>query len=305
MVLIVTEPDDPNTDDVIDYFLYHRKPFVRIEEGLENVYLTNCNKKIYANGRMYPFDAFTGYWYRRGNLLPKYESLERFEIYELFMTFKFIENKIQNSVKNCLGGFFSDVFINKLQVSNEVKQSGVNIPNYAIVSQKKELTDFLSICDKCITKTIYQGLVKTRQGSKSVPTSFITKKDLYKIPDTFKPSLVQQFLTREVEIRSFYLDGIFYSGAIFNNEQSKAKADSRVSQVRHKYQPFELDKQLKMQLHKSFKQLNIKTGSIDLVMDKQGDTYFLEINPIGQFGPVSKQCGYHYEEDIYKYLTRT
>lgn len=45
------------------------------------------------------------------------------------------------------------------------------------------------------------------------------------------------------------------------------------------------------------KGLNINMGSVDLLKASDGDIYFLEINPVGQFGLVSNFCNYHLEKN--------
>ena len=48
--------------------------------------------------------------------------------------------------------------------------------------------------------------------------------------------------------------------------------------------------------------LEYKTGSIDLLLDTENNYYFLEINPVGQFGMVSIPCNYNIEKKIAEYL---
>ena len=44
--------------------------------------------------------------------------------------------------------------------------------------------------------------------------------------------------------------------------------------------------------------LNIKTGSLDFMVDNNNTLHFLEINPIGQFGNVSFHGNYNCEFKI-------
>jgi glutathione synthase/RimK-type ligase-like ATP-grasp enzyme len=48
--------------------------------------------------------------------------------------------------------------------------------------------------------------------------------------------------------------------------------------------------------------LDLETGSLDLIRAVDGKTYFLEVNPVGQFGMVSKPCNYHLERRVAEYL---
>lgn len=40
----------------------------------------------------------------------------------------------------------------------------------------------------------------------------------------------------------------------------------------------------------------------NIVVDEKGDYYFLEVNPVGQYGMVEFPCNYKLNEKIAKYL---
>lgn len=42
--------------------------------------------------------------------------------------------------------------------------------------------------------------------------------------------------------------------------------------------------------------LKLKNGSIDIIRGVDNNYYFLEVNPVGQFGMVSNPCNYNIEE---------
>ena len=48
--------------------------------------------------------------------------------------------------------------------------------------------------------------------------------------------------------------------------------------------------------------VELETGSIDMILTKDGKYVFLEINPVGQFGMVSYPCNYFLEKAIAKTL---
>ena len=50
--------------------------------------------------------------------------------------------------------------------------------------------------------------------------------------------------------------------------------------------------------------LKLSTGSIDLVVDINDVYYFLEVNPVGQFGMVSSPCNYNIEKKLVNTLLR-
>ena len=49
-------------------------------------------------------------------------------------------------------------------------------------------------------------------------------------------------------------------------------------------------------------QLNLDSGSIDIIYSTNKEYVFLEVNPIGQFGMVSSPCNYYIEKRIAQYF---
>ena len=52
------------------------------------------------------------------------------------------------------------------------------------------------------------------------------------------------------------------------------------------------------------KYVNLNTGSIDMIVTKENEYIFLEVNPVGQFGMVSQPCNYYLEKKITEYLMK-
>lgn len=50
------------------------------------------------------------------------------------------------------------------------------------------------------------------------------------------------------------------------------------------------------------KLMDLNTGSIDMIKNKNNEYIFLEVNPVGQFSMVSYPCNYYIEEKIASYL---
>jgi len=51
-----------------------------------------------------------------------------------------------------------------------------------------------------------------------------------------------------------------------------------------------------------FKELSLNNCSVDVIVNEQNCFYFLEINPIGQFGMVSQPCNYYCEKQLVENL---
>ncbi|WP_447951552.1 hypothetical protein [Chryseobacterium koreense] len=51
-------------------------------------------------------------------------------------------------------------------------------------------------------------------------------------------------------------------------------------------------------------ELELATCSIDMIVNKDWEYYFLEINPVGQFGMISNPCNYFLEKKLAELLLK-
>jgi glutathione synthase/RimK-type ligase-like ATP-grasp enzyme len=94
--------------------------------------------------------------------------------------------------------------------------------------------------------------------------------------------------------------------AIFSQKDKKTRVDFRNynNDLPNRIIPFSLSRDYSDKLRKVAKKLNLFSGSFDILVDKKDNYFFLEINPVGQFGMVSFPCNYYIEREIAKYLIR-
>src|SRR5262249_49371797 len=128
-------------------------------------------------------------------------------------------------------------------------------------------------------------------------TQEITQEDLDAAPQKFFPTLLQERLEKAYEVRSFYLDGQFYSMAIFSQNDPKTRDDFRHYNCDrpNRYVPYRLPRETLVALQRFMDSAELTTGSVDLVRTPEGKLFFLEVNPGGQFGMVSQPCNYFLE----------
>ena len=67
---------------------------------------------------------------------------------------------------------------------------------------------------------------------------------------------------------------------------------------------FKLSEEVEYKLHNLMQSLNLKSGSIDLILGSDKKIYFLEVNPEGQYEWVSECGGYHLDKVIAEYLVK-
>ena len=116
--------------------------------------------------------------------------------------------------------------------------------------------------------------------------------------------MFQEYIEKLYEIRAFYLDGNFYCSAIMSQNDSRTKVDFRNYNIEkpNRTPSYKLPIDLEEKISQLMACLNLNSGSIDLLVDVSGNYIFLEVNPIGQFGQVSKPCNYFLEMEVAKHL---
>lgn len=66
--------------------------------------------------------------------------------------------------------------------------------------------------------------------------------------------------------------------------------------------PYQLPQAVKEKLVLLMKKLELKTGSIDMIVDHQDNYIFLEVNPVGQVGMTSVPCNFNLHKKIATWL---
>ena len=135
-------------------------------------------------------------------------------------------------------------------------------------------------------------------------TESLTQESLEHSPEQLSPSFLQHHIKKHYEVRVFYLDGQWFAWAIFSQADAQTRTDYRKynDQKPNRVVPYVLPETMTQKLAALFTQLGLNTGSVDLIVDRQQTYYFLEINPVGQFGALSKLTNYQLEAEVAKWL---
>jgi ATP-GRASP peptide maturase of grasp-with-spasm system len=315
MILIVCDSYEPSVDDVIDWLLFYEEPFFRINtsdviDGV-NLRLNSDGKVCIAyqySGKEVGLDEISFYWYKRGILKVKHELMSP-EVgnfgevmdsqisWELFGIEQFLNSHLKKTPH--INSFF-DNEINKLEVLRQAQAFGLSIPDTLITSRRDPLLEFCNEhANKIISKSIRNGYFLESQDFKYYTHTFqINKDDIMEFPEQFVPALFQNMLDKKYELRIFYLDGVCYSSVIFSQNDPKTKIDFRNynHQRPNRVCPFKLPLDIENKLDQLMKHLELASGSIDMVVTRNQEYVFLEVNPVGQFKQVSFPCNYKLEK---------
>lgn len=200
--------------------------------------------------------------------------------------------------------------LNKLITLDVAKHVGLEVPKFVISNRRDDLIKIIDNDKKYITKAIDEGIfLWDRESAHSLYYTYTerVKSDMLSCYDEIiPPSLIQEEIAKQFELRIFYLDGRFYPTAILSQKDEKTRIDFRKYNETNPNRnvPFKLPQDIKEKLDLLFRELDLNTGSVDMIVAEDGRYYFLEINPVGQFAYPGASSGYFIERDIARWLVR-
>lgn len=321
-ILIISSEDDQTTNLVLDWLIFLKQPYLRINDSTklellnfkmnnESTDFTLKNDKITIS-----FSEIKTIWYRRGLLnistktikskFPNHKFVNNLSIYlsQEYLHFNYAVLDLLYSKSHINRS--SDVHTNKISNLYKAFQCGLDIPDSIITKQKTDVISFKLKYKSVISKAIHYGNYIENNLSIGCYTNELTNELIEELPDEFWPSLVQVKLDKLFELRIFYLHGEVYTSAIFSQNDKKTQVDFRKYNYEkpNRTPPFELPINIKQKLRMFMESINMNCGSIDIVVTKDLKYYFLEVNPVGQFQQVSYPCNYFLEEKVAQFLIK-
>lgn len=267
MILIISQYSDYATTQVINWLLYYKKKFVRINgDGCYHfLEISPENIIVEINNNHYNLLECNKYWYRRDGISSfqlstnieqisnrsdilqciKYSIKNEIEIIK-----SHIYNKIENKIgfKNCIGNYTTRG-VNKLDVLDKAKDCGLMTPRSVITTTKKKLEKILEE-GKLVTKAASECIYDSDENNRYVSyTNEINTESLNLLPSTFMASLFQENIVKKYELRIFYLKGNFYPSVVFSQESKSGKIDCRRNS-NCRYLPYKLPKEIMGKLNK-------------------------------------------------------
>jgi ATP-GRASP peptide maturase of grasp-with-spasm system len=317
-IRIDSSEEDKSTIDVISWILYMGNHQIeRINNKLylpeKGIYLSpqklNKTSKLNAENNQ-------KYWYRRGSIILSEIKINYFDCTNFIKLIDTDSKNIQEFYNNALGKFNhintpNDNNINRLYVYEVANKLNIQFPNTWIGNILSECPFLLKTKNiKFLIKSLNFPYLSVRHKEYlchlSSPSILIDENLLKSkmLPKKFFHSFFQQYIDKKYEIRTFYLKGVFKSMAIFSQQDAKTQTDFRNydEERPNRCIPYMLPKIFEKKLHKLMQLLKINCGSIDILVTPNDEFYFLEVNPIGQFQWLSKNCNYFIEQMIAKDL---
>lgn len=199
---------------------------------------------------------------------------------------------------------YSEFNFNKLTVLKSAQEVNLQVPLNAVVTSKKQLWELKEKWFNIIGKNIDLSLeiFTNDYFSLGQRTIEFTSKMIEELPDEFGITYIQQAIQKEFEIRSIFFADHFYSIAIFPNSSNDIDWRGIHACDNFRMVPYQLPNIIENRLRILCHRLGLNYGAIDIIKATSGEYVFLEVNPYGQYGFVSKIGNYYLEKKIAGYL---
>jgi len=155
---------------------------------------------------------------------------------------------------------------------------------------------------KCIIKPIKSGLIEDASDSKVVFTNVFKPKSEKEKKYEICPTYLQSHIQKRGDIRVILVGGKVFATLIDSQSNSSTITDWRKGEQSLKHTKVELPKGIENKCISLLKVLKLRYGAIDLILDKENNYVFLEINPNGQWAWIESQTGYEISSEIVNLL---
>ena len=155
MVLIISSEDDISTNDVIDWLIFYKIPYLRISHlddvRYNDIIISNTSFEVelIINNVKYKLTQFKAFWYRRSFLnmtIKPYKSKKKLDK-EVKRHLENEAQEVNRLVKKYIEKLslnkHNDIFLNKLEVLKEATEIGLLIPKTIVTDSKKNYFNFI------------------------------------------------------------------------------------------------------------------------------------------------------------------
>lgn len=317
MILIITNKKDFTADFLIVELRKQKINFVRFNTEdfplkANFVYeYPDSDSKLCFSGKTVNLSDATSIWYRRP-VRPEFRADTPADV----QSFIIAESKDALSglwrTTNCIWVNHPDknrLAENKIEQIERAHSYGFQIPQTLVTNEPDLARDFIKKSNgKVIAKTLHQGYVSSDSGQYLIYANIVNNKKLENIGLVKNcPVIFQRFINKKSDIRVNVFGDEVYATELCSQQSNneKTKIDwrrARINEIRHK--PYHLSEDVIEKIIKFTKSYGLEFGALDFVISTNGDLFFLELNPNGQWGWIEQLTKQPLRESLIRLLTQ-
>lgn len=183
----------------------------------------------------------------------------------------------------------------KLKQLHVALKSGLTIPETMVSTEKQSIVNFsYKIGGELIFKSIDTQIIDIGDKSYASYTALLDKDKIDRMSEKqLSPVMIQKRIAKKFEIRVVYIEGFFFAAKIESQLDDSTSLDWRKNPLMAQEQisEFELPDDIKKKISLLMKSLKLGYGSIDLIVSKEDEYVFLEVNTTGSWYWIEKATG--------------
>lgn len=309
MIILLTNREDITADYVVlelrrrkvDFFRFNTEDFpLKVTLSLnysDGSFFQTTNRTI-------PLSDIQSIWYRRP-VLPDFSTIKLEAGVEEFCTkesFAALEGTWP--LLDCM--WVSNPFnIRKAEIKpfqlKTASEIGLKTPKTLVSNNPEIIKNFyLENNKKVIIKPIKTSLVKSHEKENIIFTSSVESFHIDKINTCIQiPSIYQEKLLKKYDLRVTVIGKHVFPVEIHSQDYQASSIDWRkgenpkIAHMKH-----ELPKEVTAKCLQLNQILGLEFSAIDFVLTPDGEYYFLEINPNGQWAWIEERTGYNLTESL-------
>ncbi|MCG8411559.1 MAG: hypothetical protein MI739_09775 [Bacteroidales bacterium] len=315
MILTITHSEDYYTTDLVaDYLKENEIDSIRINSDdfpqkyqISSSFPSNKSLILQNKDQVIDLKKVQAVWLRKF-WKPKVDST---------MDEKYKNYSLNESLETIKGLFYTlnDIFwidrLNHIELSSNkmlqlkiAAQIGLKIPETLITNNQKQLKFFYLKNNRNIITKMQKALSCTMNSdgvffyTQKLHDDDINNSGMLELC----PMVFQEEIKKDYELRVIYVDGNYFTGKLSTKDKL---TDTRVTNAtNYKWETYELPKTLEIQLDILMHKLNLHFGAIDIIRSTNGNYYFLEVNPTGEWGMLQKELNLPIAQAIGKTLIK-
>lgn len=320
MLLFVDRRQDPHADLVeaecrkqgIEYFR------LCTEEYPESIALSasyteqGFRGEIVQGSTSLDLDRVKGFWYRRPGTPIAHEDLDpEYRAYVVSESMHMIQGlfgalRDRNWVNH---PFDEEAASRKLRQLKYAQRIGMKIPQTLVSNHPELILDFArKIGGPVLIKSFDQLVVDRDDKDGPVDLGFYASlaslEDLVANQHDLQraPLIFQEYVPKRREWRIVSIGKKLFAAAIYSQERGDTIVDYRQNIEACRMEPMSLPSQVESSIHEMNACFNLKMAHYDFIETTDGDFYFLEVNPGGQWGWLQERLNFPIAQQLIKQL---
>lgn len=188
---------------------------------------------------------------------------------------------------------------NKMYQLEIAKSIGLKVPQTIVTNTTSDINDECMYVVKALDTPLFHDNdngIDTFTYSTVVNGASLKKSSLSEVP-----VIIQEYLNEKTDVRATIIGDKVYSVQILQDNHGISGDWRKTPKSQLQYLPISLPKEIKNKLLLLMKKLNISFGGVDLIIS-DGDYYFIEVNPTGEWGWIEANTEYKIHNTIVEWM---